>query len=172
MNNPLGIFHVGFSLPINAHGEIEMPDDHMTLLERLKNPSWQNGGTTLVTIQTLMTMNVAAQEIASQAAEITDLRADFTVKCQENYGLRNEHAREIERQETAHLATIDERDEAQEAISQMYYLIIGRSPEWSNLFGVKEALEEVDDAQSLLRTQITSQAARIAALEAQLGIIK
>lgn len=30
------------------------------------------------------------REIAFQAAEIADLRADFTAKCQESYGLRNE----------------------------------------------------------------------------------
>jgi hypothetical protein len=46
---------------------------------------------------------------------------------------------------------IDERDEAIEAVSQAYYLIVGRSPEWSNLFGVKQALEDIDDAQSILR---------------------
>lgn len=55
-----------------------------------------------------------------------------------------EHEREIGK-------LIDERDAAEEALSQAYYLIVGRSPEWSNLFGYKEALADIDDAQSILR---------------------
>ena len=54
--------------------------------------------------------------------------------------------RELERhasiEEKAHLQTIDERDAAEEALSQAYYLITGHSPEWSNLFGHQEALPE------------------------------
>lgn len=46
---------------------------------------------------------------------------------------------------------IQERDDAEEALSQAYYLVTGRSPEWSNHFGHKEALEEIDEAQRLLR---------------------
>lgn len=46
---------------------------------------------------------------------------------------------------------IDERDAAEEALSQAYFLIVGHSPEWSNLFGYKEALADIDDAQSILR---------------------
>lgn len=47
--------------------------------------------------------------------------------------------------------TIGERDAAEEALSQAYFLITGRSPEWSNLFGNKEAIEEIDACQRLLR---------------------
>jgi hypothetical protein len=57
---------------------------------------------------------------------------------------------------------IDERDDAQEALSRAYYLVTGRSPEWSNLFGAPECLEEIDDAQNVLRKSLS----RIAALEA------
>jgi len=46
---------------------------------------------------------------------------------------------------------IDERDRAEEALSQAYYLVIGRSPEWSNLFGHAEALEEIEEACEVLR---------------------
>jgi hypothetical protein len=49
------------------------------------------------------------------------------------------HERELQRlgsiEEKSHLQTIDERDRAEEALSQAYFLITGRSPEWSNLFG-------------------------------------
>jgi hypothetical protein len=57
----------------------------------------------------------------------------------------------LEHEERAHGETIDQRDAAEEALSQAYYLITGRSPEWSNVFGYSEALEEIDDAQRLLR---------------------
>lgn len=46
---------------------------------------------------------------------------------------------------------IDERDAAEESLSQMYYLVTGNSPEWSNKFGHAEALEEVADAVSVLK---------------------
>ncbi len=49
------------------------------------------------------------------------------------------------------LELIDARDEAEQAISQAYYLVIGRSPEWSNKFGHQEALDEIKDACELLR---------------------
>jgi len=52
------------------------------------------------------------------------------------------------------LQVIDERDAAEEALSQAYYLITGSSPHWSNRFGYKEALEDIDDAQQLLRKSL------------------
>lgn len=60
------------------------------------------------------------------------------------------------RHERSMLQVIDERERASEALSQAYYLIIGKSPEWSNLFGHSQALEEIDDAQTLLRKEIHS----------------
>ena len=47
----------------------------------------------------------------------------------------------------------EERDSAERAMSQAYYLITGKSPEWSNIFGYEEALEEINTAQYLLRTE-------------------
>ena len=52
------------------------------------------------------------------------------------------------------LKVIDERDDAEQTLSQAYYLITGRSPEWSNHFGHVEALQDVDDAQRCLRQEI------------------
>lgn len=46
---------------------------------------------------------------------------------------------------------IGERDDAQEAMSQAYYLVTGRSPEWSNKFGYEQALEDIADAMSVLK---------------------
>lgn len=48
-----------------------------------------------------------------------------------------------------------ERDDAEQALSQAFYLITGRSPEWSNHFGYKEALEEIDDAQRVMRESLS-----------------
>ncbi len=45
----------------------------------------------------------------------------------------------------------DERDRAEEVISDIYYRIIGESPEWSNLFGFTEAVDEIQDAFDLVR---------------------
>ena len=58
--------------------------------------------------------------------------------------------------------TVQEREDAEESLSQAYFLITGRSPEWSNLFGHAEALEEIDDAQTTLRKEITGLRAQVA----------
>lgn len=57
-----------------------------------------------------------------------------------------------------------ERDNAEEAMSQAYYLVVGESPEWSNLFGYKEALEAIDEAQHTLRTELAAKDKRIEAI--------
>lgn len=40
---------------------------------------------------------------------------------------------------------ISERDEAQEAMSQAFLLVVGHNPEWSNNFGYTEALCEMTE---------------------------
>lgn len=57
----------------------------------------------------------------------------------------------VERDESAMLQLIDERDAAEQALSQAFYLTTGRSPEWSNLFGHDEALQEIKDALDTMR---------------------
>lgn len=52
------------------------------------------------------------------------------------------------------LQLIDERDAAEDAMNQAFYIVIGRSPEWSNHFGYPEALEEIGDAVALLKKSI------------------
>ncbi len=51
-------------------------------------------------------------------------------------------AREREAME-AHLRTIDQRDAAEDALSDAFRLVTGREPEWSNLFGYADAMEEI-----------------------------
>ena len=53
--------------------------------------------------------------------------------------------------DAALLRAVGERDKAQEVVSQAYYLVTGRSPAWSDLFGYDEALEEIADAVSVLK---------------------
>jgi hypothetical protein len=62
-----------------------------------------------------------------------------------------------------HLQTIDERDAAEEALSQAYFLIKGESPEWSNLFHYSQALEDIDDAQRCLQAEIKQLESNLAA---------
>jgi hypothetical protein len=54
------------------------------------------------------------------------------------------HEREV-------LELIDERDAAEEALSQAYFLVMGFAPVWSNLYGHEEALEDIGDMQRDLR---------------------
>jgi hypothetical protein len=47
-------------------------------------------------------------------------------------------------------------DDAEQTLSQMYYLVIGRSPPWSKTFGHQEALADVKDAIALLKAAVQS----------------
>ena len=51
------------------------------------------------------------------------------------------------------IGALKERDEAEEVISEIYFLIIGNSPEWSNSFGHKEAIEAIVEAFDMVREQ-------------------
>lgn len=86
---------------------------------------------------------------------------------------QEEHQRQLERfgsiEEKSHLQTIDERDRAEEALSQAYYLVVGHSPEWSNLFGHDEAINDIDDAQKCLRAEVAAQQEEIDRLKADLA---
>ena len=44
-----------------------------------------------------------------------------------------------------------ESDAAEEVISEIYFRIMGRSPEWSNLFGHKQAVEEIVETFDMVR---------------------
>jgi hypothetical protein len=68
--------------------------------------------------------------------------------------------------EKAMLQLIDERDAAEEALSQAYYLVTGRSPEWSNKFGHTQALEDIKEACAILRQAAKANQRNIAALKA------
>lgn len=51
---------------------------------------------------------------------------------------------------------VEKGDDAEQVLSQMYYLVLGRSPPWSKTFGHQEALSDVKDAMALLRAPTRS----------------
>lgn len=74
---------------------------------------------------------------------------------------------------------VDERDKAEEAVSQAYYLVTGQSPEWSNQFGYPQALEGIADAFRLLKhaakqaaSPVASNAKTPAAIEAERQVVE
>lgn len=42
----------------------------------------------------------------------------------------------------------------EQSLGQAYYLITGRSPQWSREFALREVMQEIDDAQKILRARI------------------
>lgn len=66
----------------------------------------------------------------------------------------------IEKLEKSELELIDERDGAEEALSQAFYLVTGRSPEWSNLFGHDQAHMEISETVNLLKLAALSHQAK------------
>ena len=49
----------------------------------------------------------------------------------------------IARLDRSETQLIGERDDAEEALSDMYDAVMGRKPEWSNMFSFSDAIEEV-----------------------------
>lgn len=49
----------------------------------------------------------------------------------------------IARLDRSETQLIQERDDAEEALSDMYDAVMGRKPEWSNMFSFSDAIEEV-----------------------------
>lgn len=89
--------------------------------------------------------------------ELSDVVSDFGHFIEHHTDIEKrleELTTSLAKEEKSHLQSVTERDEAQESISHAYYLITGRSPEWSNNFGFKQALEEIDECQTLLRCEI------------------
>ncbi len=49
----------------------------------------------------------------------------------------------IARLDRSETQLIQERDDAEDALSDMYDAVMGRKPEWSNMFSFSDAIEEV-----------------------------
>jgi hypothetical protein len=97
------------------------------------------------------------EQVAALSSHISSCEKHPVRRMIENLVGAESRVRELEASEDQ---LIGERDDAEEAISQAYFLIKGESPEWSNLFGYEQALEEIDFAQKALRS-------RLAQMEAQ-----
>ncbi len=90
---------------------------------------------------------------AAKQASLCDIVSQICSELPSSATPNDKHEREM-------LRTIDQRDAAEEALSQAYYLITGRSPDWSSVWGFAECIEEIDEAQQLLRKLIPSSATR------------
>lgn len=99
------------------------------------------------------------KSLFSAAKERDTLRASLAAVEKERDEAKEQHERDC-------LELIDERDKAQEAISHAFYLVLGHSPEWSNIFGLDQATEEIDLAQRALRAALAAAQERVKALEA------
>lgn len=93
----------------------------------------------------------SGREFIGESLEFRDLPVGTKLYTAPPSGVREPDA--------AHLQTIDERDAAEEAVSDIYYRITGRSPEWSNLFGFEQAIDEIQDAFDLVRAVAKSNTA-------------
>lgn len=98
---------------------------------------------------------------ANEACAYTQAALNAAADLIERYAAQPTSAQN-DKDERAYLQIIDERDAAQEALSQAYYLVTGRSPDWSSVWGINECLEEIDDAQQLLRKAVPSPTAALA----------
>lgn len=61
--------------------------------------------------------------------------------------------KQIDTSEIAHGVTIHQRDAAENALGEIYFAAIGQSPEWSNFFGYKEAVDEIETKISSLESK-------------------
>ena len=118
--------------------------------------------------ESLCRLNACAANVEDYQEESVALIAKFraSVAVSEAVAERDALEAQMAKDDVALGEVIDERDDAEETLSQAFYLITGRSPEWSNLFGHAEALEEVDDAQTILRESLKQAESKVAALEA------
>lgn len=140
-------------------GRDPLPDwfmDKVTTNEIILHTDWDLGWCEINTLEGLMRANRGDYVIKGVKGEIYPCKPDIfeATYLPATPDARDTSAGEVEKSERDMEQLIQERDEAEEAISQAYYLITGKSPEWSNAFGYAEALEEIDDAQRLLRQSL------------------
>lgn len=67
--------------------------------------------------------------------------------------MTRELQRKIDQDSEMAMQTLRERDDAEQALSQAYYLVVGRSPEWSSTWHHQECLDEIKDACTILRRE-------------------
>jgi len=80
----------------------------------------------------------------------------------------NKRVAELEKDE---LQLIDERDSAENAIGDAYTLVTGNDCEWSNHFGYKEAIVEIESHSLAARVALAEVQCRVKELEAERAVL-
>src|SRR5690606_35755085 len=91
-------------------------------------------------------------DFAALQAEIERLRAEV-----------EEMQRRLDREESDHARTIDQRDAAEDALGRMFQAVTGRTAEWSSAWGYVDAIEEVEEHVATLATERDQLAAALEA---------
>lgn len=76
---------------------------------------------------------------------------------------------ELDREDSSHLETIDDRDAAEEAISRAYRLVVGHRPEWSSAFSFEDAVTEIDECLFVMKRDLKTANAELTRLRSQPG---
>ncbi|WP_208950680.1 ead/Ea22-like family protein [Rahnella sp. ChDrAdgB13] len=98
-------------------------------------------------------------EAERQQQEAAEHALEVAVKCANSGAVelreRAEAAeKERDRLDASETQLIDERDSAEQALSDMYEAATGNRPEWSNMFQFADAVEEVSDTVAELRAKL------------------
>ena len=88
-------------------------------------------------------VDVLRETNTAKNAEIATLKAEL-----EKAKHRAEH------EEQACIEVIEERDEAEEALGEAVALVTGHYPEWSNCYGKKDALADIDESMASLKAEV------------------
>lgn len=67
-----------------------------------------------------------------------------------------EMQRRLDREESDHGRTIDQRDAAEDALGRMFQAVTGRTAEWSSAWGYVDAIEEVEEHIATLAQQLAA----------------
>ncbi|MDT8871562.1 hypothetical protein RAA17_12020 [Komagataeibacter rhaeticus] len=103
-----------------------------------------------------------ARVAAEKDAEIARLRAKqplYDRVVHENGELKLAVARLQAQDDKDITQVIEERDECEQVISDLYRAAMGEYPEWSNNFGYRDAVEDVVDYVHALRTKALNEGA-------------
>jgi tetratricopeptide (TPR) repeat protein len=92
--------------------------------------------------------------LISAVGEHVTVRGEYLARAQSSELVTDDACRLLYGKDLAR--TVDDRDAAEQALSQAYFLVTGRSPQWSSVFGRTEAVADIDDAQSSLRQALQS----------------
>jgi len=82
-----------------------------------------------------------------------------------------EMQRRLDREESDHGRTIDQRDAAEDALGRMFQAVTGRTAEWSSAWGYVDAIEEVEEHVATLAAERDQLAAALEAARRNAGML-